>query len=210
MSPRLAYIPRRYWRDFLRPALGNSSSYPSVRSRDVESTSLIEEEATDGERSNSTTHVNFEDTLRCWNEAEDSMEKLGSTMKLTSYASIPIDALTTTQRGFGLNCLSLSRHELFNEPHTRWKSSKIFSGRLAILAMADIHPAPTSPKLNLPQCSASLLFSAIEIVGIRLENMWLFCLPQGRLGNGLYSQTKGLTAVKPHARFRRGTYIGRS
>jgi hypothetical protein len=27
------------------------------------------------------------------------------------------------------------------------------------------------------------LFSTIEIVGMRLENTWLFCLPQGRLGN---------------------------
>lgn len=27
------------------------------------------------------------------------------------------------------------------------------------------------------------LFSTIEIVGVRLENTWLFCLPQGRLGN---------------------------
>jgi hypothetical protein len=36
-----------------------------------------------------------------------------------------------------------------------------------------------------------------------------FCLPQGRLGAGLYYQVKGLTAVKPRARFRRGTYVGR-
>ncbi|EMT65847.1 hypothetical protein FOC4_g10007959 [Fusarium odoratissimum] len=48
----------------IRPALVNSASCPSVRSRVVESIPLVEEEAMDRGISNSTSQVNFEDIIR--------------------------------------------------------------------------------------------------------------------------------------------------
>ncbi|KAJ0148817.1 hypothetical protein HZ326_8564 [Fusarium oxysporum f. sp. albedinis] len=75
---------------------------------------------------------------------------------MTWYASILIDAMTTSQRGFSLNCLSITvsagilsliSHKMAFFNNSLW--TPCHPGR------GDVHPAPTSLKLNLSRCSAS-------------------------------------------------------